>query len=255
MPTPIATWNTARSVWETRQTLICGHWDVFSEILPSSGMTRSGSLFELPMLVPPIDGPGCSSVPGLPTPRATAGGSATETTAALLPTTTATPYGSNQSPSPGAAVRPALATALLPTPDAYASARGGSQHPDRRKGHTLNLQDVVEHTLLPTLMARDAKGRSAPGRQGGVNLPEALLPTPTTSEATGPGYRSGSDGGNLRTIVDTLFPTPKASDGVKGGPNQKGSSGDLTLPSAAMAVSTGESTARPSIDGPRSSDG
>ncbi|MFD7066099.1 hypothetical protein ACFV97_02560 [Streptomyces sp. NPDC059913] len=39
----------------------------------------------------------------------------------LLPTPTATPYGNNQSPSPGAAVRPSLnslASHLLPTPTA-----------------------------------------------------------------------------------------------------------------------------------------
>lgn len=32
----------------------------------------------------------------------------------------------------------------------------------------------------------------------------------------------------------SLFPTPKASDGTKGGPNQRGSSGDMTLPSAVV---------------------
>ena len=33
-----------------------------------------------------------------------------------------------------------------------------------------------------------------------------------------------------------LFPTPRAGDGTKGGPNQRGSSGDLMLPSAVMAL-------------------
>jgi hypothetical protein len=32
--------------------------------------------------------------------------------------------------------------------------------------------------------------------------------------------------------VTTLMPTPRATDGTKGGPNQRGSSGDLMLPSA-----------------------
>lgn len=31
-----------------------------------------------------------------------------------------------------------------------------------------------------------------------------------------------------------LLPTPRATDGTKGGPNQRGSSGDLMLPSAVM---------------------
>lgn len=36
---------------------------------------------------------------------------------------------------------------------------------------------------------------------------------------------------DLRTAV-TMLPTPRATDGTKGGPNQRGSSGDLMLPSA-----------------------
>jgi DNA (cytosine-5)-methyltransferase 1 len=34
----------------------------------------------------------------------------------------------------------------------------------------------------------------------------------------------------------TLFPSPRASDGTKGGPNMRGSSGDLMLPSAVMRL-------------------
>lgn len=34
----------------------------------------------------------------------------------------------------------------------------------------------------------------------------------------------------------TLLPTPRATDGTKGGPNQRGSSGDLMLPSAVMQL-------------------
>jgi len=47
---------------------------------------------------------------------------------------------------------------LLPTPDAYAGSRGGSQDPAKRRegGHSVSLQDVVEH-LLPTPTARDWK--------------------------------------------------------------------------------------------------
>lgn len=57
-----------------------------------------------------------------------------------------------------------------------------------------------------------------------------LLPTPTASESTGPGDH-GTGAPNLRTVV-SLLPTPRASDGPKGGPNQRGSKGDLTLSSA-----------------------
>lgn len=72
---------------------------------------------------------------------------------------------------------------LLPTPDAYAGSRGGTQHPDKRRGggHSVALADVAEHALLPT---------------------------------------------------------PRATDGTKGGPNQRGSSGDLMLPSAVHLLPT-----------------
>jgi hypothetical protein len=57
-----------------------------------------------------------------------------------------------------------------------------------------------------------------------------------------------------------LLPTPKASDGTKGSPHQHGSKGDLTLPSAAIAISSpphpsaGDRTRPPSPGGNRSSD-
>jgi DNA (cytosine-5)-methyltransferase 1 len=57
-----------------------------------------------------------------------------------------------------------------------------------------------------------------------------LLPTPRSSDTNGAG--SHGDGGlDLRTAVSLLL-TPRATDGTKGGPNQRGSSGDLMLPSA-----------------------
>jgi hypothetical protein len=62
-----------------------------------------------------------------------------------------------------------------------------------------------------------------------------LPPTPTTVEGTGPGSH-GTGGDNLRTVVDQLLPTPRATDGTKGGPNQRGSSGDLMLPSAVQRM-------------------
>lgn len=88
----------------------------------------------------------------------------------------------------------------------------------------------------------------------------ALLPTPRTSDANGVG--SHGDGGiDLRTAV-SLLPTPRATDGTKGGPNQRGSSGDLMLPSAVMLPPTPTATSygtnqspspgaavRPSLDG------
>ena len=87
-PQPIATWNPARDVWETpTMGLFCEHSDVFLETWPTSGMTRAGMAYALPTWAHRTDGSASSSSPSPPTPRATRGGSATETVA-LLPTPT-----------------------------------------------------------------------------------------------------------------------------------------------------------------------
>lgn len=64
----------------------------------------------------------------------------------------------------------------------------------------------------------------------GTGASSSLLPTPTASDRFGPGAH-GDGGADLRTTI-SLLPTPRATDGTKGGPNQRGSSGDLMLPSA-----------------------
>jgi hypothetical protein len=85
----------------------------------------------------------------------------------LLPTPTATPYGNNQSPSPGAAVRPSLqslAPLLLPTPIAgdakgtrNATAGRTTVNPNINLGWTLS--DVVfAGKLLPTPAAGGGTG-------------------------------------------------------------------------------------------------
>lgn len=67
-----------------------------------------------------------------------------------------------------------------------------------------------------------------PGRKVVTSLDVVVnhcLPSPRTSDTNGPG------GPDLRTVV-SIMPTPRATDGTKGGPNQRGSSGDVMLPSA-----------------------
>lgn len=86
--------------------------------------------------------------------------------------------------------------------------------------------------LLPTPMGRD--GTSGPGHaltaQGSPDLrtvAPGLLPTPDAGHG-----RKTTRTGPLLAVE--LLPTPRATDGTKGGPNQRGSAGDLTLPSAAQ---------------------
>ena len=59
-----------------------------------------------------------------------------------------------------------------------------------------------------------------------------LWPTPVASD-TGDRKSCYAQGGTPLSLA-VKWPTPRASDGAKGGPNQRGSKGDLTLPSAVM---------------------
>lgn len=89
---------------------------------------------------------------------------------------------------------------MLPSPRT-SDTNGAGHHGDGG----LDLRTAVtEIPLLPTPRARDPKGRDDNPR--GVDLNAALLPT------------------------------PRATDGTKGGPNQRGSSGDLMLPSAVSSL-------------------
>ncbi|WP_018352004.1 hypothetical protein [Longispora albida] len=154
----------------------------------------------------------------------------------------------------------------LPTP----CARDG-----KGPGHPGTLPDLIEGgLLLPTPRARDGKGADHNPRGGNLEHTLALLPTPrasdtgTSGRAAGAGFgpplsqvvlplvgallptptaasygsnQSPSPGAAVRPSLATLLtqqllPTPRASDGTKGCPGQRGSSGDLTLPSAAVRV-------------------
>lgn len=117
----LAAWNPARDAWETQTTgMFCEHSDVYSETWPTSGMTRGGTAYALPtweqrtagsvfsssrLLATPTAAiskggrpqdsrgkrdlrldllPTATRSELLPTPRAAAGGSATETVALPL---------------------------------------------------------------------------------------------------------------------------------------------------------------------------
>lgn len=130
------------------------------------------------------------------------------------------------------------AVALLPTPAASDGQGGPRDVPTVRThsgpDHGPRLRDVAP--LLPTPTASD--GSSGPGHatsaQGSPDLRTTiqLLPTPAARDGDhGAGY-ADVEGRPLSETVMRFLPTPKATDGEKGGPNQRGSAGDLTLPSA-----------------------
>jgi hypothetical protein len=121
----------------------------------------------------------------------------------LLPTPTAVTYGSNRSPSPGATRRPGLHQWAANLPPGSATSRAdGSEGRDHG-------------ALLPTPTAADSRSSAN-----------------ATAGRTVPGGHTG------RTLTDAtrLLPTPRATDGAKGCPGQRGSHGDLTLPSAAVRI-------------------
>jgi hypothetical protein len=70
-----------------------------------------------------------------------------------------------------------------------------------------------------------------------------LLPTPTVADSrsaanatAGRAQPSAAHTGRTLTDAARLLPTPRATDGTKGCPGQRGSAGDLTLPSAAVRI-------------------
>ncbi|SER90906.1 hypothetical protein [Actinokineospora terrae] len=64
-----------------------------------------------------------------------------------------------------------------------------------------------------------------------------LLPTPTASDAKSCTHRTQTGGPTLSDQA-RLLPTPRATDGTKGCPAQRGSKGDLMLPSAIIHLTT-----------------
>ncbi|WP_230423212.1 hypothetical protein [Prauserella cavernicola] len=89
-----------------------------------------------------------------------------------------------------------------------------------------------------------APATSAPHTTGtGCSSPR-LLATPTASLALGGGSqhpdirKAGGHQPSLADQVVHLLPTPRASDGTKGSPGQRASSGDLTVSSAVALLPT-----------------
>ncbi|AYN56858.1 DNA methyltransferase [Arthrobacter phage Andrew] len=150
MPQLVAIWNTARDAWEVPGTngLFCEHLAVYSEVWPTSGMTRNGEAYELPTSGPLMGGSGslCS-----------------ESGARLLPTPEAKL--SDSGPDYARAGRPGsggddLTTAvhrLLPTPTTQDGANNGGPSQFERNTPPLNAAVL----MLPTPRTTDRKTGAA----------------------------------------------------------------------------------------------
>lgn len=78
----------------------------------------------------------------------------------------------------------------------------------------------------------EAWGAGRRGERPPADTPDLGHERPGASRVGRAGSADGSGG------AVGLLPTPRATDGTKGGPNQRGSSGDLMLPSAATLLPT-----------------
>ena len=139
---------------------------------------------------------------------------------------------------------------LLSTPRASDTGTPGRR---ASEGFRPPLSEVLLTKLLPTPRTSDTNGGGAHGT-GGLDLRTAvsLLPTPTVADSRGSRNATAgrnatkpsthSDGWTLSDVAyaGKLLPTPRATDGTKGGPNQRGSSGDLMLPSAVQPERWGD---------------
>jgi hypothetical protein len=187
----LARYDPALRFWKTSQHSLLATaddgLDEYSGTWPRSGIAVSGIAYQLPNLARTI----------------------TEIGSGLLPTPTEQDYGSNQSPTKGAAIRPSLQSMarkeMWPTPLA---AEGG---PDYAKIERGNRQSGKGLSLATT-----------------VNLKRKMWPTPLANEAkhgAPTDYEMNSEFGgskdSLRVQVNKrVFPTPTARDS-KGGYNTK----------------------------------
>lgn len=258
---PLAHYDPDSSSWRTSQGMFPSGWPTSSGTCPRWGMTRRGELFELPTPALPTVGPGSSSSRNLPTP------------------TTHTWKESGHCRDWGSDLTHAIScgcTRLLPTPVVNDMGEGKSPEAwdawtesmrarhGNGNGHGPSLA-IEAQRLLPTPTAavssdgiteEQAAARALERYRGNLVESVLLLPTPLASdgEKGGPNQRGGSGDLRLSSAVQ-LLPTPSLADAMGGHLTRSGSRSDeLLLPGVAEALANGDLTDQPSGDGKPSSD-
>lgn len=153
----------------------------------------------------------------------------------LLPTPSATSYGSNQGGAAGreGKVRPSLAS-MIPTPT-VTTATQGPRHGDRPQKEGRILVD-----LLPTMLATPVSKSQSPF-DGGTHSRERmakLLGTPRASRGYDSAEFAGGAAPNPRKLIYTMLSTPRASDAQKGSPNQSAGEGRALTPAQLAMLPT-----------------
>lgn len=178
---------------------------MYSATWPKLGMTRSGVASAPPTSEPRTAANGCSCSPGRARPE-TAG---------------------------------EVETPVMPT------AHDGSSNGISGTGGRSGPSPSARLRLSPTPTASDAKNCTHRTQSGGPSLPDevGLLPTPRASDTGTAGRKAGAGfrpplSQQVLPLVgpEALLPTPRATDGTKGCPAQRGSKGDLMLPSAVIRL-------------------
>jgi DNA (cytosine-5)-methyltransferase 1 len=160
---------------------------------------------------------------------------------------------------------------LFPTPTAISPNDGEdtthwlarqARHRARRvNGNGMGIPLSIAVRLLPTPTAGDShssaiqtvrnSGRPIPAGSTTLTDSVRMLPTPIASDARTCTRRTQRGGPSLSDMT-RLLPSPRATDGTKGSPAQRGSKGDLMLPSAIIRLLTtpaGNQTGDTGIDG------
>lgn len=138
-----ASFDLDSSSWRTSQRCLVGGWVEFSETWPRAGMTRNGTAYRLPQLVPRTSATGCSL---LPTPTANDAKNST------LP-----PSQRGRDSIPGYLLR-----SQFPTPKASDGERGG-------RGELLALvRGKKTRQMWPTPQAADGSGGRRESVLGGT---------------------------------------------------------------------------------------
>ena len=129
-------------------------------------------------------------------------------------------------------------SSLLPTPAAGNFNDGES--PESWQARQATLKDgfgmplAVAVKLLPTPNAAMERGSRTP--QGIARRIAKGDKQFSLEDAAVMMYSTSSAEEDSTLNLTAMLPTPRATDGTKGGPNQRGSSGDLMLPSAVMEM-------------------
>lgn len=238
-PSPFAFYDPDSQCWRTSQGTFPWASDEYSETWPPSGSMRSGTVF--------------LQRPSVPRTSVIASSSS-------LPTPTVSQYGTNQTPSEGASVRPSLPSMakhdLWPTPTVNGNRNRAGISPKAGDGleHRVFKVEAQERGLWPTPTVQDSENDGGPAQFERNSLPlnaaVKLWPTPTARLGVqrGPQAKRYNDPERSTELDDAVafslqhpeefppdpkekthfLPTPTQSDGT-GGPGTSGREGGPNL--------------------------